>query len=152
MAEKDVNPLFMSDVDMTFGADDYAGHLSSVTLTPQSSTVTWKGLKKGSSFSRATTPTWTANLEGAQDWGPDGFSRYLYEHEGETVDVTLTPRAGGPVFSVSLIITPGAIGGAVDAYATQSVTLGIDGRPELSDVASVARFDEATFDDSKFSE
>jgi hypothetical protein len=129
--EKTVTPLFLKDVDLLFAADDFGAHVSSVTLTPSSSTATWKGLKPSAVFTNVTKATWVATLEGAQDWSEDGLSRYLFDHEGETIEVTFTPEGGGPSFKVSLVITPGAIGGAVDAYATQSVSLGVNGRPVL---------------------
>ena len=46
--------------------------------------------------------------------------------------MTFQPVNGsGPSFTVSVIITPGAIGGAVNSVATGSVTLPCTGKPVL---------------------
>ena len=45
--------------------------------------------------------------------------------------MVFTPKNGGPSFSADVVITPGAIGGAVNAFATTSVTLGCNGKPVL---------------------
>jgi len=36
-----------------------------------------------------------------------------------------------PKITATLLITPGAIGGTVDQYATASVTLGVSGKPTI---------------------
>jgi len=135
MAVLAVKPLVLKEVDLLIGSgtpDDFAAHASSVTFTPSGGTVTWNGLKKNS-FTDATVPTWTCNLEYAQDWeSTNSLSRYLYTHEGEHLPVTFKPTHGsGPSFTGTVIVTSGAIGGAVNAVATASVTLGMEDRPAL---------------------
>lgn len=130
-----VSPLVLKEVDLLIGsgtADDFGAHVSAVTFTPSGSTVTWNGLKKNS-FTDATVPTWTCNLEYVQDWASaNSLSRYLYAHEGEHLPVTFKPTHGaGPSFTGTVIVTSGAIGGAVNAAATASVTLGMEDRPTL---------------------
>lgn len=126
-------PLVMKDVILTLGTDDFQKHVSSVTFTPTSSQVVWQGLSPDASFSDVTTATWTCTLELAQDWSSaTSLCRYLFDNEGDRVAAKLKPVNGaGPSFEVTLIITPGAIGGAVNAVATQSVTLGCAGKPAL---------------------
>ena len=132
-----VQPLFMKDCLFRVGTDaagsDFEAHLSGVTLTPTSASQSWKGLTPTSVHTDATTATWQGVLAYAQDWeNPDSLSRFLYEHEGEEIDVVFKPRSGvGPSFAVTIIVTPGSIGGTVDAFATASVTVGCKGRPEL---------------------
>jgi hypothetical protein len=130
-----VKPLTMKEVDLLIGSgtpDDFAAHCSSVTFTPSGSVVTWNGLKRNS-FTDATVPTWTCGLDYAQDWeSANSLSRYLFEHEGEHLPVTFKPTSeAGPTFTGVVIVTPGAIGGAVNAVATASVTLGMESRPTL---------------------
>lgn len=130
MATIDVKPIVLRNALLNVATDDYAKHVSAVTLTPSSSTSTWQGLTRDASFSFPGSTTWTCDLEYAQDWEtPDSLSMYLYMHEGETVDVLFEPDAGGLGWQVELTIAPGAIGGAVNAVATARVSLGVSGRP-----------------------
>lgn len=133
MAKIAVNPFVLKDVLLTIDADSYEAHVSQVQFDPSSSIQTWKGLTPTSVHTDATTATWQGVLAYAQDWeNPDSLSRFLYEHEGEEIDVVFKPRSGvGPSFAVTIIVTPGSIGGTVDAFATASVTVGCKGRPEL---------------------
>ena len=133
MAKIAVNPFVLKDVLLQVAADNYEAHVSQVQFDPSSSIQTWKGLTPTSVHTDATTATWQGTLAYAQDWEtPNSLARYLYDHEGEEIDVVFRPRSGsGPSFSVTIIVTPGSIGGTVDAYATASVTVGCKGRPEL---------------------
>ena len=130
MATLEVTPLILKDVELTIGTDDFKKHVSGVTFTPSTSPLTWTGLG-GNTHSNQAQATWTATIDYVQDWtSAKSLSRYLYENEGHTVAATFRPTAGaGGHFSVSLVLTPGAIGGQVNAYATTSVTLGCDSKP-----------------------
>lgn len=124
MAILEVKPLVLKDVTATIGTDDFKKHLDQVTLTPSSSTQSWTGLGSNTHTDVATA-TWTLNLNYVQDWeSAASLSRYLHENEGETVAFSFKPKAGGPSFTTDVVITPGAIGGTVNAFATTSVTLG----------------------------
>ncbi|MBD8077695.1 hypothetical protein [Cellulosimicrobium arenosum] len=130
MAVIEVQPLVLKDVILIIGGetgDDYRKHVDAVTFTPSSSTITWTGLGLNT-HTDAAIATWTAVLNYVQDWETtDSLSRYLFEHEGETVEMEFAPRSGsGPSFTANVAITPGAIGGTVNTYATTSVTLGSD--------------------------
>lgn len=128
-----VQPIFMQDASLTLGAtDDYAAAVSSLTLTPNSSVVTWKGLKPGSTFSFGARATWTLDLNYAQDWeSAQALASYLHDHEGETVPFTAQPAEGDDFdsFTGQVILTAGPIGGAVDTVGEASVSLGILGKP-----------------------
>ena len=126
-----VAPLVLKDVELIIGTDDYRKHVDQVTFTPSASSVTWTGLGLNS-HTDVGTATWTVNLNYVQDWDTaNSLSRYLYDNEGDTVAVTFAPKsASGPSFKANVVITPGAIGGTVNSYATTSVTLGSD-RPVL---------------------
>ncbi|MBH0054483.1 hypothetical protein I6E74_09930 [Salinibacterium sp. SWN139] len=133
MATIAVVPIVMKDVVLEIEDDDFAAAVSSAVLTPSSSSVIFKGLKSGSVFTDVTAATWTLGLTYAQDWVTAGsLSQYLLENEGTVVDAVLKPQSGiGPSFSVEIVITPGAIGGAVDTTAVATVTLGVQGKPTL---------------------
>lgn len=127
-----VNPFVLKDVLFNVAEDDYAAHVSQVEMTPASSAVTWKGLSPEAMFTDVTTATWVCTLSFAQDWSTTGLSTYLFNNEGKTVAVEFKPKnSTGPTFTANVIITPGAIGGTVDAVAVGTVSLGMSGRPVL---------------------
>lgn len=130
MAILNVNPLVMKDVELLIGSgtpDDFRKHVSGATYTPTAPTQSWTGLG-GNTHTDVGAPTWVLDLAYVQDWSSDNsLSRWLYEHQGETHPVELRPIAGeGPSFTSNVTITPGAIGGQVNAFATTSVQLGTD--------------------------
>lgn len=132
MVVQAVNPFVLKDVNFIVVADDYAAHVSQVEFVPTAAAITWKGLTPTASFTDVSTATWVCTLAFAQDWSLTGLSAYLFEHEGETVEVQFRPSSGlGPTFSAEVIITPGSIGGTVDAVAVGTVSLGVMGKPEL---------------------
>lgn len=120
-----VAPLVLKDVVLTLGTDSYEKHVSEVRFTPSASTISWTGLG-GNTVTDVATATWAAALGYVQDWETvDSLSQYLLANEGLSVEATFKPKSGsGPSFTATLTITPGAIGGAVNAYATTQVTLG----------------------------
>ena len=131
-----VNPLVLKDVVLRFGdADtghDFRKHADQVTFTPSSSQATWTGLG-ANTHSDVSTATWTCVVNYVQDWDTtNSLSRFLYENEGAEIPVLFQPKSGtGPSFEATVIITPGAIGGPVNSFATTSVTLGCKAKPEL---------------------
>ncbi|MCM3778988.1 hypothetical protein [Microbacterium hydrocarbonoxydans] len=133
MATITVAPFVLKDVLLTVGTDNYEAHVSQVELTPSASTQTWQGLTPTSVHTDMSTATWTCTLAYAQDWETaNSLSVYLFNNEGQTKSVVFRPRSGsGPSFEVDVIVTPGAIGGSVNSFATATVTLGVKGRPEL---------------------
>ena len=48
MATIEVKPIVLTDVSLLIPTDDYAKHVSNVTLTPSASPVTWNGMGKNS--------------------------------------------------------------------------------------------------------
>lgn len=132
MVDIAVKPIVLKDCTLTIAADSYEAHVSQVTMTPTSQTQTWQGLTPDATFTDVSTATWAVALAYAQDWvTPAALSRYLHEHEGEAVTMVFEPKAGGPSFTVTVIITPGAIGGTVNQFATATVTLPAQGKPAL---------------------
>lgn len=131
MPKIDVKPIVLRNVLCTVAADDYAKHVSGVTLTPTTGSVSWSGMDPDASFTFPTSTTWAAQLDYAQDWDTtDSLSAYLFDHEGDKVTMTFRPEAGGPGFEVEVFIVPGSIGGQINAVATSSVTLGVVGKPQ----------------------
>jgi len=131
MSQINPQPIILKDVTLLIGADNYEKQVSTVVLTPSAATQTWQGLSPAATFSDTPAATWVCELGYAQDWETAGsLSRYLFNNEGAQVTAVFKPRVGGgSSFQVTLVLTPGAIGGAVNAWAEASVTLGVVGRP-----------------------
>jgi hypothetical protein len=130
MAVVAVAPFVLKDATFLVAADNYEAHTSQVEFVPSVQTLTWQGLTPAASFSDTSSPSWAATIAYAQDWTtPNSFSQYLLDHAGETVAVTFTTNPGAGTWAVNLIITAGAVGGTVNAYAVATVTLGISGQP-----------------------
>ena len=129
MAAIAVNPLVLKDVTLKIAADNYEKHVSGVQWVPSASQISWQPLVADEAFTDVATATWAITLNYVQDWETsDSLSEYLFEHEGETVSMVFTPiiGTGKKTFTANVTISPGAIGGEVNAYATTSVTLGSD--------------------------
>lgn len=126
-----VKPFVLKDTLFQVAADNYEAHCSQIEFAPSAQMQTWQGLTPSSQHTDVGMATWVGNLALAQDWEtPNSLSRYLFDHEGETITAIFKPRSGvGISWTVQLIITPGAIGGTVNAFATSTVTLGVKGRP-----------------------
>jgi hypothetical protein len=127
-----VKPIVLKDCLLTIGTDNYQAHVSQVQFVPSAQTQTWQGMTPDATFTDVSAATWTLNLAFAQDWEtPASLSQYLFDHEGETVPAIFEPKNGGASWGADIVITPGAIGGTVNAFATSTVALGVSGRPAL---------------------
>ena len=127
------SPFNMKAATLEIDVDDYSAALSEVRFNPSFTTSTFTAIN-GSVTQDVSKATWTATLTGAQDLAPTGLLRYLLAHQGEVKDVTFTPKADGPAVEATIILAPGAIGGAAGAdLATFSVTLPLNGEPEFID-------------------
>lgn len=132
-----VAPRLLRDCKLTIvsGTDTYEfeSHVSQVQFDPSTSVQTWKGLKPTAVFSAGTSPTWTCTIAYAQDWDTaNALSSFLFDHQGEKLACHFEPENGEAGWDATLLIAPGSIGGTVDAFATSSVTLGVDGQPVKS--------------------
>lgn len=117
---------------------DFEAQVSAVTFTPNASVSTFQGLTPTATFSDVAAATWTCDMSYAQDWNTatdESLSRYLHEHEGERVTAVFEPVTGDPAVTATLILTPGPIGGTVNAWATGTVRLGVAGKPTVAAAA-----------------
>lgn len=127
------NPLYMTESVLTIGATDFAAEISGARLVPTSSSATWKGLKAGSTFTKAGLATWALTVNLGQDHELAGsLSTYLYTHEGEEIEFTLEPVEGGTGFAGKLIVQAAEIGGDIDSFGTATVSLPVQGKPVRS--------------------
>lgn len=80
-----------------------------------------------------TDPDYTLDLTAFSDWRSDGFSDYLWKHDGETVDFRLDHHPDIPAEHVTwtgeLKIKAPSVGGEARANETTEVTLVIVGKP-----------------------
>lgn len=133
MAEIIPEPFVLEDAELIIGGtDDYAAAVSAVAVVPQTSTKTFKGLKKGARFTKVVVDSWQCTLTLAQDWeNATSLANYLFDpaNEGQTKSATFRPVAGGVGFTVDLVIVPVQIGGNGGDYTSSQVTLGVEGRP-----------------------
>jgi hypothetical protein len=133
MAVIAVAPIVLKDVKFTVGTDDYEAHVSSVKFVPTTNAVAWKGLTPTAVFSDAGSPVWNCTISYAQDWlTASSLAQYLLTNAGTQKVVVFKPQGvttGKPIFTATLVIVPGEIGGDVDAVMVSSVTMGVVGAP-----------------------
>lgn len=127
------SPFAMKNATLEFGADDFTQAVSQAELQP--SVTTSKFTSIGGHVVQGVDPaSWVLALNIAQDDDPAGLSRYLLLHEGEEVVTKLTPVEGGTVWTQTVIVTPGNIGGTAGADLAQgTVNLPVIGRPVPTD-------------------
>ena len=126
-------PYSLKNAVLTIAADDFTAAVSQVEIVPSTSASTWRGIG-GNVVRDQSVAEWTCNLGLAQDLDPAGLLRYLLDHEGEEVDAVFTPKLAGPDVLVTLILSPGTVGGTADGnIATASVSLAVVGRPTFDD-------------------
>jgi hypothetical protein len=129
-------PILLNDIEVTLQIDgsddvlDYSAAVSSAQYTPSSSQVNWKGMKPGSQFSFATTPTWVLALALADDLATtQSLTNTLLANQGKTGHIVFRPIAGGPGWESDVNLTPAGLGGAVDTVSASTVSLGVQGAP-----------------------
>lgn len=132
-----VSPFVLKDATLKIATDNYEAHVSQVEFVPTVAQVTWKGLTPSSVFTDSGAPTWVCTLAYAQDWDTtNSLSQYLMDHAGERVVAVFGPTGattGDAIFTATVIIAPGNIGGTVDGVAVGTVNLGVVGVPVRSD-------------------
>lgn len=129
-----VNPLFLKSATLTIDGIAVADEVSNVTFTPTSSAITFKGIS-GLTSQSSSVEVWAVSLTYIQDWTQaNSLSMRLFNNANKSVTVVFRPSGGatGPSVTATVTLTPGAIGGAVDAAAESSVTLPVSGRPAIS--------------------
>lgn len=125
-------PFVLDDALLTIDVDEYAAAVSNVTITPRTSTKTFKGLTPAAKFTRVVVEGWDAQITLAQDWeNADSLANYLFDpaNEGKVKPARFEPQKGGTGFTANLVIVPPSIGGAGGDFTTSQVSLGVDGRP-----------------------
>ena len=139
MTQIAVAPFVLKDALLQIDTDNYEKHVSGLVIAPVTSPITWQGLTPDSAFSDASNPVWTCQMDYAQDWTtPNSLAQYLLTNAGQQKVAVFKPlgaTTGDPVFTVTILIVPGPIGGAVNTVQTGTVTMGVVGQPVKSEAA-----------------
>lgn len=131
MATVAVKPFVLRDVNFVFGVDNYEAHVSQCEYVPTTPQLTWTGLANNT-VGASGASTWVLTIAGAQDWETaNSLSQYLHEHEGETIDVTLTPADGSGTFTSTVTVAAANIGGTAAAFSVFTVSMGST-KPEFT--------------------
>lgn len=120
----------MKDATFAVVADNYETAITGVTFTPTAGAVVQ--LINGSQISGDA--SWVVDLGTVQDLAPTGLTRFLLDHEGEELAVSLVPKTDGPTVNATITVVPGAFGGVADNTPKQaSVSLPVKGKPVFVD-------------------
>ncbi len=126
MAEQPTTPRLVKHISLTVGTDSFSKHVNSVKYARSASMQEWRGGTPEAVFTDETSPTYTVEMTGIQDWETaTSLCNFLLEHEGETADFEYKPHFDGKVSFISevTIVAP-EIGGPVGAYNEFTVTMG----------------------------
>lgn len=132
MGQIAVAPFVLKDALLQIATDNYEKHVSGVIFTPATTPVTWQGLTPDAAFSDGSNPIWTCQMDYAQDWTTtNSLAQYLLTNAGQQKIAVFKPlgtTTGKPIFTASIIIVPGPIGGPVNTVQTGTVTMGVIGQ------------------------
>lgn len=132
MAVISLTPILMNGATLLIGANNYEKVVNSAKLVPNNPVAMYKGID-GTITAAAGLPSWTLELNYAQDWNTTAsLSRYLVAQAGTLKTIVLTPNTGGSAATVSVLIVPGDLGGAADSTSTAIVTLQVIGQPGIT--------------------
>lgn len=142
------SPLFMRDVSLTLTiGTDPAVEVNCDVHTVEVQTaagdeVKYQTLCPDGAFSEIGRSSYALHITAAQNWGPDGLARVLWEHEGETAEFRYqahgadvagpdAPSDAVPGMMGTVRLVAPTYGGEADTYAELDVTMPCTTRPEL---------------------
>lgn len=132
----DTAPKFYS-VTFTMEGLNIAASITKAQFVPDSPTLQMKTLAGPRSASGS--PTWTLELEGAQDYHEiQNVCNFLTEHDGEDAVVVLVwTGTNGETSqrSATIVCKSTPWGGVADELATFSISLPVTGNPTATDSA-----------------
>lgn len=126
----EVDPIYLDNSTLIVNSKDYAAAATKIECTPNLTTTTFRGMKKGAKFSNTSVESHTLAIDFAQDYeAADSFSNLCHENAGEIVEVEFAPKEGGQAWTVDVQLVPGGIGGGVGTHAVSSISLPVQGEP-----------------------
>lgn len=122
---------FIKNATVSIADTDVSDEVSNVTWTQATSTTTFTPVS-GNTVSDTTPGAWTCAFTYGEDWELlTSLSNYIYEHEGEEVELVFKPKGSGTVLWTSKVtLSLAGIGGGA-GVAERAATFGSD-RPVLS--------------------
>jgi len=125
-------PFTLMNATFTIGDDEFSQIVNQVEFVPSANATPFRGFKN--TMTAIEPASWVCNIGFQQDVAPDSLLRFLLDHEGEERDCTFRPRLDGPSMAATLTLSPANVGGSLaGGYATSTVTLGVQGKPEFLD-------------------
>lgn len=124
----------LRDCLVSIAATDYANQCTTARLTPEQETQTLRTLVPDGIVQDVDTAAWTLELAGIQDFtAAQGMARYLFDNDGQQVDLILEPRKSLVSWAVSIKVKMPEIGGEQGNWATVELELPCIGAPVPTD-------------------
>lgn len=122
--------IFMKDSLITLDGTEYPGETTKAQLTPSQTVNQQLTLNPTYVLTDVDTPTWTWDVGGPQNY-IDGIAKYLFDHQGEEIDVVMVPRRGTGNVSWSFTVIGMAVpvGGDRGAWNVFDISLAVVGQP-----------------------
>lgn len=116
---------------VSVGDDEYTAHLNQAEFVSTAPTSSWTDLD-GKVYPFGGESAWQLTWAGAQDWETvNSLSLFLYEHDGETVEVSID-LPGGKTATADVIVAATNIGGTINSPMAFSKTMP-SSKPVLTD-------------------
>jgi hypothetical protein len=133
------SPRQLRNIYLGLGADQHQRAVSDCTMEPGEN-APWIGGTPEAKYVDPDAAEWKVSLTFVQDWeNEDSLARFLYEHEGEKVPLTFSPRAAGNAyFTTEVTLVAPKVGGAVNAWGESTVAMTADRKPTLTGAAPAA--------------
>ena len=126
-----LQPFSMASATLKIAADNFEEAVSAVEFVPTAQSTPFTAIN-GKTVTITGKAAWVVNISYAQDWSSaTSLARYLFDNETESAEVVFVPDDGSDSVEATVTLTPGSIGGAANSLAVGSVSLGVDGKPEL---------------------
>lgn len=134
-------PIMMKDVDLILGDEstgtNFKCQMRSITLKPNVSVQKLKTLCPDGRYADVDDPEW--DLELGYAYGEDDgtatttevLAEFLLENSGTKKPFAFRPRSGGKGYKGIVTLLPGPVGGSQGAWMEGSVTLPLEGQPEI---------------------
>lgn len=122
----------MKNASITIDGEEFGAEVDGVNVNASSTDLTFTPIS-GDTVQEVGEPVYTLDLTFGQSLENTSLLAELFNRHGEKAEVVLRPN-GGTTPTITADVTlkvPGTIGGSAGAVATSSVTLPVDGKPEI---------------------
>jgi len=102
--------LRLTKATFALGSDSYTQHIASYEFTPNTPTTTFTDISGTVHKFAADEADWTLNLSLGQDFSATGLAKYMLDHAGDDVEVTIVD--GPATWTATVTCLPPNIGGA----------------------------------------